>query len=98
MQAATPASIGLSNAAPSKPAALFISLASTPVPFKGGVLQTVPLLLSLNVFTDAAGSFLLPFTCPSLPSGLQIWFQFAIKDPAAINGTSLSNAVKAKVP
>lgn len=98
-----PATVGtltLSNAAPFSLAALFFSAFSVPVPFKGGVLQAFPLLSGpVFVLTPPAGSLALPFAVPAgIPSGLQLWFQYAIQDAGAVQGTALSNALRANFP
>ena len=92
-------SLTLSSAAPSAICALFVSVASTPSPFKCGTLVPVPVAIQLTLVTNAGGS--LPLAWGSWPSGLSgasLWFQYAIADGAAACGTSLSNAVRADVP
>ena len=87
------------DAAPSAPGALFLSTSSTPTPFKGGTLLTVPILLTLPLSTDASGEIVLPWTAwPSGLSGVNLFFQFAIQDAAAVKGVALSNALGADVP
>jgi len=73
-------------------------VASSPTPFKGGTLLPVPATLLLALGTGA-GSIALPF--PAWPpglSGLDIDFQYAIQDAAALHGVALSNALRADVP
>jgi uncharacterized delta-60 repeat protein len=95
----TAASIELANALPNALAALFAAASSSPVPFKGGVLQPNPFLGPFLVPTGAAGAITINFTVPaSLPSGAQIWLQWAIKDPGAVQGVALSNAITGFVP
>ena len=92
-------SLALSSAAPSSICALFVSIASTPAPFKCGMLVPVPVAIQLTLVTNGAGS--LPLAWGSWPSGLSgasLWFQYAIADGAAVCGTALSNAVRADVP
>jgi hypothetical protein len=92
-------SLSLTSAKPSSPALLFLSLTSTPAPFKGGVLVPVPPLLTVNLATNASGGIALPFTWPSgVPAATSLYFQYAIQDAAAINGVALSNALKAVTP
>jgi len=94
-----PASINLTTARPSAPAALFVSLSSVPSPFKGGTLVTVPVLLTVASTTSPAGTLALPFTWPAgLPSGFNIYYQYGIQDPAAVQGVALSNALKSTTP
>jgi hypothetical protein len=88
------ASLALSGAAPSAPCMLFVSLSSSPVPFKGGTLYAFPALLQVPLATNAGGGLTLPFVWPSgVPSYVEFFFQYAIKDAAAVNGVSLSNAL-----
>jgi hypothetical protein len=97
--AGTPGKIRLVDAAPSAPAALFISGSNTPTPFKGGTLLTVPVLLTLPLPTDPLGDILLPWTSwPAGLSGVSLYFQFGIQDVAAVKGVALSNALEADVP
>ncbi|MGQ0553684.1 MAG: FG-GAP repeat domain-containing protein, partial [Planctomycetota bacterium] len=66
----------LSNAAPSALSTLFVSLSSTLTPFKGGTLVTVPVALSLPIFTSPSGT--IPLSWASWPAGLsgaQLYFQ-----------------------
>jgi hypothetical protein len=90
----------LSNAAPSASALLFVSFASTPTPFKGGTLLTVPVFLSLGVTTNGFGGFTLPWASwpPGLSPGTTLYFQYAVADAAGPLGASLSNAVKGVTP
>lgn len=97
--AGTPASLSLSNAAPSALARLFISLSSAPTPFKGGTLVPVPPLSTLTLPTSAAGGIQLSLAAwPPGASGLSFWFQYAIQDAGAVKGVALSNALRADVP
>jgi len=100
LTAGSTGTLTLSNAAHSAPAILFTSVASTPVPFKGGTLVTVPPLLSITLTTSAAGgaTFAWPAWPAGLPAGTSLYFQVAIKDTSAINGVSLSNALRAFTP
>lgn len=97
--AGSPGSLALSNAKASSPATLFVSLVNSPTPFKGGLLVTVPVLLSAGVVTTPGGGVTLPFTWPSgVPSLTSFYFQFAVQDPAGPKGASLSHALKAVTP
>jgi hypothetical protein len=96
---ASACSLSLTSAAASKPALLFVALASVPAPFKGGVLVATPVTSLVPLTTGASGTLLLPFTWPSgVPSGTSIYFQDAIQDAAAIHGAALSNALKGLTP
>jgi hypothetical protein len=90
--------LALTQAIISAPAVLFVSVASAPVPFKGGTLVPVPFALTVPLVT-VSGGLTLPFTWPTgIPSGTSFWFQYAISDPSAVHGVALSNAVKAVTP
>jgi choice-of-anchor C domain-containing protein len=92
-------SLALSHAAPSAPALLFIALGSSPVPFKGGTLVPVPTLATLPLATSPAGGLTLPWlSWPAGLSGLDLYFQYGIKDVAAVHDVALSNAVRGDVP
>jgi len=90
----------LSNAAPNAPLGVFATVASTPVPFKGGTLKAFPFLLPpLVITTSPLGLASLPFVLPpSAPSGLELVVQCIIQDPAAVNGFAMSNALQGTVP
>lgn len=95
----SPAKLSLTNAKPSSPAALFFAISSTPAPFKGGLLVPVPPAYMLALTTSTGGSHVLNFGwLPGVPSGTTVEFQYAIVDPAAVNGVALSNAVQGLIP
>jgi hypothetical protein len=95
----TAGAINLSNANPSAAALLFLSLASTPVPFKGGMLAAFPFFATVNLVTSPTGTIPLPFVWPAgVPSGVSLYFQYAINDPAGVAGASLSNAEQGTTP
>jgi hypothetical protein len=92
-------SIDLSNAAPSAPALLFISLSSSPVPFKGGQLCAFPFVLTVAAATNGSGDLVLGW--PSWPAGLSgqsLFFQYGISDGAAVANIALSNCLQGDVP
>jgi hypothetical protein len=81
------------------PALLFIALAENPVPFKGGTLVPVPPLASFLLGTSSLGEVVLGWPAwPGGLSGFSLHFQYALQDAAAINGISLSNALRADIP
>lgn len=89
----------LSLAAPNAPAALFVALSSAYLPFKGGFLRPYPFLPLTFWTTSNTGTLLIPFLMPAgIPPGYEIWIQWGIQDGAAINGVSLSNALKGLTP
>lgn len=101
LQAGTPAVIGLSQAAPSAPAILFISPGYNPLPFEGGTLvPTGAPLLQLVTMTTAAGNSTL--SVPSWPAGFppdyQLYFQYAIADQVGPVGVALSNCLRGTTP
>lgn len=91
---------GLVDAAPNAFSALFISAASTGVPFKGGTLYAIPVSLTLNLVTDPGGMVWFQLVWPmGVPSGVSLWWQYAIQDASVpLYGVSLSNALKSTVP
>jgi len=92
-------SLSLTSARPSAVCVLFVSLASSPVAFKGGTLVAFPALLLVSLATFPNGTLPLPFLWPTgVPAGLDFHFQYAISDAAAIKGVALSNAVKVTTP
>ncbi|MCB9897450.1 MAG: VCBS repeat-containing protein [Planctomycetes bacterium] len=91
--------VGLVDAAPGVFDALFLSAASTGVPFKGGVLYTIPVALTLNLATDAGGTTWFAFPWPAgLPSGVSLWWQYAVADASSPNCVTLSNALVSTTP
>jgi hypothetical protein len=97
--AGQPAEIDLILANPSSPAVLFVAMSSTPAPFKGGTLVPMPPLLTLPFTTSAVGTIALPFTWPpGLPPAFTLYYQYAIKDAAAVQGVSLSTALRSIAP
>ena len=99
LQVGSAGALTLSNAALSAPCVLFLSLISTPVPFKGGSLCAFPQLVTIPLVTSGLGTVSLPWASwPSGASGASLFFQYAIGDGAAIHGVSLSNCVQGDVP
>ncbi|MGQ0553055.1 MAG: hypothetical protein ACT4PU_07530 [Planctomycetota bacterium] len=98
--AGEPAALRLAQAAPLATAHLFLSMASTPTPFFGGVLVPVPVAQTFSLTTNGAGALSLSFAeWPSgVPAGFELWFQYAVLDFAAPQGVALSRAVKLTTP
>ena len=95
----TVVSSSLCDASPNSIAVLFFSFTSTPSPFKGGTLYTIPIDGQLDLATDAGGQVYFQATWPvGLPSGVDIWYQYGIQDGTAPKGATLSNAVKNTLP
>ena len=86
----------LSNAKPQAPAMLYFTLSNQhliPQPFKCGALYPVP-GFKLLLFTSGGGGISLSMVNhPVVPSS-SMYFQYAIVDPAAVCGVSLSNALR----
>ncbi|RKY21261.1 MAG: hypothetical protein DRQ55_04975 [Planctomycetota bacterium] len=94
-------SVELAHAAPGALTGLFLALGpTTPVPFKGGTLQPVPLLIEpILLPSSPTGTLSLPFVMPAgLPAGAELVVQMAIQDGAAIHGVALSNAIRGVTP
>ncbi|MFT7462560.1 MAG: plastocyanin [Pseudohongiellaceae bacterium] len=99
LQGGTTATIELSNAAPGATVGLFVSFASTPVPFKGGMLCTIPLASTTIFPIGGSGGVTLPAVIPAgIPSGAEIFWQYAIQDGAAVAGVALSNCLLSVFP
>ncbi|HTE07041.1 MAG TPA: calcium-binding protein [Planctomycetota bacterium] len=99
LQAGSPGSLALAQAAPYAPAMMFVSLSSSPKPFKGGTLVASPVVSLIALATNGAGKVALPFTWPAgIPSETALWFQVAIHDWVASSDVALSNGVKAVTP
>ena len=92
--------VKLVNANPSSLAALFISLASTPIPFMGGTLVPNPFIdPPIFVTTSPSGKFELGFVMPEgVPPGTDLFVQWAIVDGGGPNGVAMSNALRGDVP
>jgi len=100
--ALTPGSAGfleLGSAAPNKPAVLFVAFAGAGAPFKCGTLVPTPIASQYSLFTNMGGAIKISWAnWPASLTAISIYFQYAIKDSAAICGASLSNALRADVP
>ncbi|GJM21104.1 MAG: hypothetical protein DHS20C15_10190 [Planctomycetota bacterium] len=93
--------VKLEDAAPNALSVLFISAASTPVPFKMGTLYTFPINVLVNRTTKPGGFDTLNVPWPgAIPSGVPLYLQYATADAGAVlgSGVTLSNAVKATSP
>lgn len=96
---ASAGSLDLTNGAPSAACILFVSLSSSPVAFKGGLLCAFPFAITLPLATNGSGALSLPWASwPAGLSGASLFFQYGISDAAAVAGVSLSNCVRGDVP
>ena len=69
------------------------------VPPLGGTLLAFPSLPPILVPTGPLGEIPLVFTLPQgLPSGMELWIQWAVQDTAAAQGVALSHAVVGVTP
>ena len=91
----TPGSFEITKTPPFAPALLFFSLVEVGVPFKGGVLQAYPPIALFPISMGPSG-LSMPWASwnSPLPSGVDMFFQFAIKDPGAAKGVSLTNLLR----
>ena len=95
MEGGSAGKLALSAAKPSSLSVLFVSLASNPAPFKGGLLVAFPPVFQVPLFTGPGGALTLHFTWPhGVPAGLPLFFHQAIVDPAAPQGVALSTSLK----
>jgi hypothetical protein len=89
---ASPGALLLVGTPPFAPALMFLSFLQVAVPFKGGVLLAYPPIVQYILTTGPAGLSLpweaLPAT---LPPDLDLYFQIALLDAAAIKGVALTN-------
>lgn len=85
----------LEDANPNSFCILFVGLTEGNAAFFGGTLVPVPILLEASLFTSPTGTLPIPFVTPAGATGLEMYLQYAIADPGALFGVSLSNAVKA---
>jgi choice-of-anchor B domain-containing protein len=92
LSAGNSATLLLEQAAPNRPATLFVSLGFTPLPFKGGTFVTVPILLNIALVTDSNGEINL--VVPGNGAPVSVYVQFAISDPGQPAGVALSNALE----
>jgi Galactose oxidase, central domain len=92
-------SLNLSFARPSSIATLFVGTTNSPVPFKGGFLVPIPALAIVVLGTDPLGNLSFSFPWPTgLPSGFSLFWQYAISDPFASKGVTLSLALQSTTP
>ena len=99
LEAGNPSAVVLSDARANAPTGLFLGLASTPLPFKGGTLKPFPFFDPIILATDATGSLSIPFAMPAgVPASTELWVQFVTLDAGSAYGMSLSNALLGVTP
>jgi hypothetical protein len=91
-------SLELAGAAPSAQSILSVSLSNTPTPFRGGLLNTLPILYQFGLYqfglaTDGSGGWLTPWASwpPGIPPDTVPSYQDVVADAAAIRGASIGN-------
>jgi hypothetical protein len=93
------AEVRLDNAREYAPVVLVVSGAFNPTAFKGGLLAPNPAILQLIRRTGGDGSVTIAFEWDgALPGGLDIYMQFVIQDPEAIEMYALSNVLATTTP
>ena len=92
--------LSLSSAQPAAPVAAIGGFSVAGAPLLGGILVPTPDLLILNAATvDGYGmASLSAHWPPGLPSGVEVYFQFWVRDPVAPFGYSATNGLMAEVP
>jgi len=91
--------IALHDARPNAQVAHFVGLALLNAPFKGGVMVPRPDLINAPLFTDADGDLSLGGHWPLFGfTGVKLYFQFWLQDPAGIKGWASSAALEATLP
>ncbi len=92
--------LDLSDAASLAPTIVFVSLSSTPMPFKGGILAAVPVAFEMPVSTFLAGTWSLSWSAwpDGIPAGFELYLQVAVVDAGAVQGVAMSNLLRATQP
>lgn len=95
----TPVFLRLERASKRAAAITFVGVSEVNQPFLGGTLVPAPNFLLGPFETDAQGKLALDLVLrPALPSGLEFALQTWIQDPAAPQGFSASNGLRARIP
>jgi hypothetical protein len=91
--------VSLSSAPPGAFALLWLSLASTPLPFFGGTIHALPIALELLIVTDGSGGFAISTAFPAgIPPGTELVFQYLCQDFSNPYGKTIANAQKGTTP
>jgi hypothetical protein len=96
--AGTPFSFTLRDARPNAAITHFVGLGTLYAPFKGGTLVPTVDLINSGLTTDTDGTLVLSGTWIPAPSGLQLYLQFWLADPAGPKGLAASNALRMTLP
>jgi hypothetical protein len=91
----TPGAFEITGSPPFAPSMMFFSLVQVGVPFKGGLLEAYPPIVTFVINLGPAG-FTMPWSSWSavFPPGVDMYFQFAVKDASAAQGVSLTNLLR----
>lgn len=88
------------NALPNTAGLLAVGLFDSALPLYGGIVHPIPSALDVPVLTDQFGRW--NYEIPSWPMGVapgvKIFWQVGLVDPGAVEGISLSNALRATQP
>lgn len=91
----TPGSLEITQTPPAAPVLLFFSLIEVGVPFKGGTLEAYPPIAQYLFVLGPMGLSIPWANWPNaLPPGVEMYFQLAVLDPAAVKGVSISNLLR----
>ncbi|MBM3985387.1 MAG: hypothetical protein FJ296_06830 [Planctomycetes bacterium] len=92
-------SLDLTGTLPGGVCTLVVGLSLLNLPFKGGTLVPASFLLVAGLVADGGGALSLPFLWPSgVPSGVALYFQHWVADPAGPLGFAASNGLQAITP
>jgi hypothetical protein len=92
-------SLALTGALEHSVGALVVGLAAVHLPFQGGVLVPAADIVFPAVPIGSSGELTLSSAWPALvPTGIQVFFQYWVMDPAAAQGFAASNAVVCTSP
>ena len=94
-----PMAVHFSNALPFRPSWLLLGFSAVNQPLNGGKLVPSPDLIVAPLTTDASGEILLAGPWPAgVPSGLPLYLQQWVQDPAAPWGYAASDGLHATTP
>jgi glucose/arabinose dehydrogenase len=100
--AGTPGALRVTNAVENTSIGLlFVGIVEGAAPFYLGVLKPVPWVGEpIFLTTNGSGEWTIPWAAwpAGLPSGFEIFFQYALEDPGNVTGVALTNALKATAP
>ena len=99
LQGNTQVFLTISRALPSAPTGVFMGFTAAWQPLHGGMLVPAPEVVAWPVFTDGTGSLQMQGWWPGgMPSGVSVWFQAWMFDPAGPEGFAATNALTIETP